>query len=60
MVLVVVSPKRAGVVPEVVLRNALRTGSEVVSENDPPVVFGVVKAIIGIGWIEEAAARFYF
>jgi hypothetical protein len=36
MVLVVVSPKRAGVVPEVVLRNALRTGSEVVSENEPP------------------------
>jgi hypothetical protein len=26
----------------------------------PPVVFGVVKAVIRIGWIEEAAARFYF
>ena len=26
----------------------------------PPVVFGVVKAVIGIGWIEEAAARFLF
>jgi hypothetical protein len=26
----------------------------------PPVVFGVVKAVIGIGWIEEVATRFYF
>ena len=25
-----------------------------------PVVFGVVKGVIGIGWIEEAAARFHF
>jgi hypothetical protein len=26
----------------------------------PPVVFGVVKAVIGIDWIEEAAASFSF
>jgi hypothetical protein len=26
----------------------------------PPVVFGAVQAVIGIGWIEEAAARFAF
>jgi hypothetical protein len=52
VVLGVVLPKGAGVVPEVVLRNTLRKWSVVVSENDPPSFSGSLRPLL-----ESAGSR---